>query len=75
MENLIDYFEAYFQLTTSDEKKGVRELNEEFNKQTYKPSNNLSWGFILHVYREGGVGTAVKMHQLLILYFVLGLVG
>ena len=42
MENFIDYFEDYFQLTTSDEKKGVREPDEEFNKQTYKPSNNLS---------------------------------
>ena len=35
MENFIDYFEDYFQLTPSDEQKGVRELHEDFNKQTY----------------------------------------
>ena len=35
MENFIDYVEAYFQLTPSDEQTGVRELNEDFNKQTY----------------------------------------
>ena len=35
MENFIDYVEAYFQLTLSDEQKGVRELHQYFNKQTY----------------------------------------
>ena len=35
VENFIDYVEAYFQLTPSDEQKGVRELHEDFNKQTY----------------------------------------
>ena len=35
VENFIDYAEAYFQLTPSDEQKGVRELHEDFNKQTY----------------------------------------
>ena len=36
VENFIEYVEAYFQLTPPDEQKGVRELYENFNKQTYK---------------------------------------
>ena len=36
MENFIDYVEAYFQLTPSDEHKGVREMHQDFNKQTYR---------------------------------------
>ena len=35
VENFIDYVEAYFHLTPPDEQKGVRELYEDFNKQTY----------------------------------------
>ena len=35
VENFIDYAEAYFQLTPSDELKGIRELHEEFKKRTY----------------------------------------
>ena len=35
VENIIDYAEAYFQLTPPDEQKGVREIHEDFNKQTY----------------------------------------
>ena len=35
IENFIGYVEAYFQLTPPDEQKGVRELHEDFNKQTY----------------------------------------
>ena len=35
VENFIDYVEDYFQLTSSDEQKGIRELHEDFNKQTY----------------------------------------
>ena len=35
MENFIDYVEAYFQLTPSDEQKEVRGLHEDINKQTY----------------------------------------
>ena len=35
VEKFIDYVEAYFQLTPPDEQKGVRELHEDFNKQTY----------------------------------------
>ena len=35
VENFIDDVEAYFQLTSSDKQKGVRELNEDFKKQTY----------------------------------------
>ena len=33
--NFIDYDEAYFQITPSDEQKGVRELHEDFKKQGY----------------------------------------
>ena len=32
---MIDYVEAYFQLTPPDEQKGVRELYGDFNKQGY----------------------------------------
>ena len=35
VENFIDYVEDYFQLTPPDEQKGVRELHEDFNKETY----------------------------------------
>ena len=35
VENFFDYVEAYFQLTPSDEHKVVREMHEDFNKQTY----------------------------------------
>ena len=35
VENFINYVEDYFQLTPRDEQKGVRELHEDFNKQTY----------------------------------------
>ena len=35
VENFIDYAEACFQLTPPDEQKGVRELYEDLNKQTY----------------------------------------
>ena len=35
VENFIDYVEDYFQLTPSYEQKGLRELHEDFNKQTY----------------------------------------
>ena len=40
VENFIDYVEAYFQLTPPDEQKGVRELHEDFNKQTYNYQTN-----------------------------------
>ena len=40
VENFIDYVEAYFQLTPSEEQKGVRELHQDFNKQTYKHQTN-----------------------------------
>ena len=34
-ENFVEYVEAYFHLTPSDEQKEIRELHEDFNKQTY----------------------------------------
>ena len=36
VEKFINYVEDYFQLTPSDEQKGVREILGDFNKQTYK---------------------------------------
>ena len=36
VENFFDYVEAYFQLTTPDKQKGVRELYDDFKKQGYK---------------------------------------
>ena len=35
VENLIDYVEAYFQLTPPNEQKVESELYDNFNKQTY----------------------------------------
>ena len=35
VENFIDNVEDYFQITPSDEQKGVRELHEDFKKQKY----------------------------------------
>ena len=52
VENFIDYVEAYFQLTPSDEQKGVRELYQDFNKQTYNRQRNFTSEFILHVYLQ-----------------------
>ena len=34
-ENFVDYVEAYFQFTPSDEQKGIRESHQDFKKQTY----------------------------------------
>ena len=34
-ENSVAYVEDYFQITPPDEQKGVREIHEDFNKQTY----------------------------------------
>ena len=35
VESFIDYIEACFQLTTSDEQNGISEMHEDFMKQTY----------------------------------------
>ena len=35
VENFVDSVEVNFQLTSSDEQKGIRELHEDFKKQTY----------------------------------------
>ena len=32
VENFIDYVEAYFRLTSSDEQKGIKELHEDLEK-------------------------------------------
>ena len=34
-ENFIAYVEDYFQLTPSDEQKGIKELHQDFKKQTH----------------------------------------
>ena len=48
-KKIVDYVEDYFQLTASDEQKGIRELHQDFKKKI-TPSNNFSSGFVLHVY-------------------------
>ena len=56
MENFIDYVEAYFQLTPSSEQKGVRELHEDFNKQTYNrqaTSNQYSFCMSISEHSNG----------------------
>ena len=35
VDSFIDYVEAYFHLTPPDKQMGVREIYEDFNKQTY----------------------------------------
>ena len=35
VEKFFDYVQDYFQLTPSDEQKGIRELHEDLNKQIY----------------------------------------
>ena len=50
VKKFIDYLEAYFQLTPSDELKGTRKLHEDFKKQTYITVEKFSSGFIMHVY-------------------------
>ena len=53
VENFIDYVEGYFQLTPSDEQKGVKELHEDFKKQTYnlqKDSHQDS--FCISIYKR-----------------------
>ena len=39
-ENIFDYVETYFQLTPSDEQKGIKKLHEYLNKQTYNHQTN-----------------------------------
>ena len=39
-KNFVDYVEAYFLLTPSDEQYGIRELHEDFKKQTYNRQEN-----------------------------------
>ena len=46
-ENFIAYVEDYFQLTPSDEQKGIREIHQDFKKQTYNRQKNFSSIFIL----------------------------
>ena len=38
-ENIVDYVDTYFQLTPSDEQKGIRDLHQDFKKQT--PNNQI----------------------------------
>ena len=54
MENFIDCVEAYFQLTPSCEKKVVRELHEDFNKQTYnRQTTSHHDSFYMSIERAG----------------------
>ena len=40
-ENLVDYVQGYFQLTTSYEQKGIRELYQDFKKQKSHRQTNF----------------------------------
>ena len=60
VENFIDYVEAYFQLTPPDEKKGVRGIYEDFNKQTYNrqtTSNQDSFCMSISEHKNGLAST------------------
>ena len=60
VEKFFDYVEAYFQLTPPDEQKGVRELYEDFNKQTYncqKNSHQDSFCMFMSEHRNGLAST------------------
>ena len=48
-EKFVAYAEDYFQLTPSDENKGIRELHQDFKKQNHI-AKKFSSGFVLHVY-------------------------
>ena len=60
VENFIGSVEDYLQLTPSDEQKGVRELHEDFNKQTYNrqtTSNQDSFCMSIFDQRNGLAST------------------
>ena len=54
MEKLIDYVEAYFHLIPSDEQKGLRELHQDFNKQTYDRQTT---------YHQGSLCMSISEHK------------
>ena len=50
VENFVDYVEAYFQLTPSDEQKEVQELHESSKKQTYnRPKTSHQDSFCMSI--------------------------
>ena len=56
MGKFIDYIEDYFQLPPSDEQKVVRELYQDFNKQTYNrqtTSHQYSFCMSISDHRNG----------------------
>ena len=62
VENFIDLVEAYLQLTPPDEQKGVRELYEDFNKQTYnRQSTSRRDSFCMYIYKHSnGLSSTIE---------------
>ena len=60
VENFIGYVEAYFQLTTPDEQKVVREMNEDFNKQTYNHQTTSHQDSFCMSIEKAGLGQPSK---------------
>ena len=61
VENFIDYVEAYFQLTPSDEQKGIRGLHEDIKKQTYKrQKTSHQYSFCLSIFdHRNGIASTI----------------
>ena len=75
VENFIDYVEAYFQLTPSDEQKGVRELQEDFNKQTYNCQKQSHQDSFCMSIERAGLGQPSKFTNFLFSLLPLDLRG
>ena len=60
VEDFVDYVEAYFQLTPSDEQKGLRELYEDFNKQTYNRQTTSHQDSLCMSIERAGLGQPSK---------------
>ena len=60
VEKFIDYVEAYFQLTPSDEQNGIREMHEDFRKQTHNRQttyHHYSFGVSISEHSNGLAST------------------
>ena len=59
-ENFIAYVEYYFQLTPSDEQKGIRELHQDFKKQTYnRQTNSHHYSFCEIFEHSNGIASTI----------------
>ena len=63
VENFIDYVEDYFQLTPSDEQKGVREIHQGVNKQTYnRQKTSHQDSFCMSIYKQSnGIASTIDL--------------